>query len=73
MPDERTLEHIIEDLEACKEYNVQGTLQAAYRYMEDLRLNMLALARNISRLEITLARTSEDLSTVEERLNDLGG
>jgi hypothetical protein len=57
----RTLEQIEEDLNACREYNTIGTLQAAYRYMNDLRTNMLTLVKHVQaqRLETQPAQPEE--------------
>jgi hypothetical protein len=50
VPD-RTLDEIEKDLRACEEYGLHGTIQSAFRYMGDLRVNMLALVQHVQELK----------------------
>lgn len=55
-----SLTEIIKDLEDCKEYDHNHTMETAFRYMENLRSNMLDLALHVKnnqlRTEVRLDR-----------------
>lgn len=57
----KTLTEVILDLEACKDYNENHTLETAFRFMEDLRKDALVLALHLKQLEVHVERnTSAD-------------
>lgn len=64
MPD-RTLNEIKKDLITCAEYNNVRTPQAAYRYMDDLRINMISLVELVKELRLEVDRSTEYISALE--------
>jgi len=71
----RTLEEIETDLQLCSEYLRIGTLQAAMRFCEDLRRDLLELTSHVKALRLETLETTlpgyKVTFTLKERVEKL--